>query len=181
MKALIAAMLVLVIICNACLFAQEAGPIDKGSLIIGGSASFTSSKAEGSSTRVTGISLRPSLLYFFFPSVAIGGNIHIQNTSAGYYEASAFSIGPKVAFFFRTKSDNLYPYLGASFNITSADDYTATELRLSGGLAALVVSHVAITGEFFYQLEHYDPDSEYYSAYNLNTFGVTFGITAFIY
>ena len=181
MKPRIALTLILMLIVCGNLMAQDRGPVDQGSVIIGGSAAFTSSKYEDASSRITYVRFSPSLLYFVANSIAIGATASIESTSAGNQDYSEFSIGPKFAYFAKTKSESLFPFLGGSFTFTGGEDYSSTLIHVGGGLNTFLVSHVAVTGEMFFESQHIDPDNEWYDSYSISTFGVLFGLSVFIY
>src|SRR5690606_33508685 len=62
--------------------------IDKGSLMIGGTAGFSSTGGEGTDDRLTQILINPSLQYFVTRGLAFGGEVTLQHFSRGDSEAT---------------------------------------------------------------------------------------------
>jgi hypothetical protein len=123
-------------------------------------------------------------MFFIVPGLSIGGNMILTSASVGDYSATEFAIGPKAAYFFGDPDGNLFPFFGASFlyNKYSSDsdnEYSQTSFQFSGGFAYMIVSHISLTGEALFKFTNNDPDG--FDSYSSNTFGVLFGIAAFIY
>ncbi|MBI5324180.1 MAG: hypothetical protein HZB41_02685 [Ignavibacteriae bacterium] len=69
--------------------------IDKGAMIIGGTAGFTSEGSEGSSDRTNVLYLNPVFDYFIVQNLFIGGSISLVAS-----EGTIFSIGPEIGYAF---------------------------------------------------------------------------------
>jgi len=111
-------------------FVQRAYAVDKGSVIVGGSASFTSlgGKELRGEERTTVITLDPSFSYFVAPHVAIGAALNLVSIS-GQGESDTFvGIGPTVSYFFGNQDSKAYPFLSGSFVYSSSEDaFTKTD------------------------------------------------------
>ena len=158
-------------------------PIDKGSIILGGTASFQSLGGEDlrGDDRTSLFTLTPQFFYFVAPNFSVGAILNYQSISRGDFSDSAIGIGPTVIYFFGDASSNTYPFLGASYIYTSDEDsYTKNDIRLMGGSAFMIAKNVSITGDVFYLIESYKSDNADDSVSG-NTFGVEFGVTVFIF
>jgi len=135
-------------------------PIDKGSFNIGGS--FSLSTASGDlygDESVTSIAFLPGVRYFVINNLAVGVDLMVQSESYGEDSDTTFGIGPVVAYFFRIKSDKIYPYIGAGFayasNSQSGHTYSTTgfQIRFGGGAAIMVKPNLAVIAELIYAIE----------------------------
>ena len=72
-------------------------PTDRGSRIIGGTASVSHTSGGGGST---GISVAPSLLYFLADRVALGGGVGLGYSDHDNGSTTSWRLGPEVRFYF---------------------------------------------------------------------------------
>ncbi|MEX2282012.1 MAG: hypothetical protein WEE89_05975 [Gemmatimonadota bacterium] len=82
---------------------------DRGSIIVAGDASLTSTKAENDDDRTTTLRLAPNLQYFIRPGLAIGGEVLLSRTSRGDASISQYGVGPRLSYYFgqgATTTDN---------------------------------------------------------------------------
>ena len=167
-------------------------PVDKGSLILGGSASFTSMggnlyKEGGKSSSL--ILLAPSVGYFVSPGVELGAKIGFSSLSVGGSSLNTLSLGPEIGYYFPSGSNveikgSLYPYIKAFFLYSSqkADGWsksiTGTTFGGQGGINYMLSKAVAL--DAFASLQ-----SDSKSAGDVSVSGTILmlgvGITAFTY
>lgn len=179
------------------------GPVDKGSMIVGGEVSFSSQGGDAyendDGDGVTNIGFSPFLAFFVAPSIAVGGEILYEKSSQGDYSQSTFGVGPTVAYFFNldaTRTEvkgTVYPYVQAFFKYakyTSGPGYdfkrTVTYFGGKGGIMYMLTEHWAVNTNLYYQSENYKqtepevPEGEDDSVSG-NTLGFNVGVTAFLF
>jgi hypothetical protein len=162
--------------------------VDRGSVLVGGSAGFTSSATEvngqGGGDRLTSFSLTPELLFFLAPGLAIGGELTFARTSQGDDSFTAYGIGPAATYFFgATEERPWYPYAGASVQLLwessgADDDPTSRAYRAAVGGLFMLSSAVGLNAELFYRLSTRENDA---FEVDTDTFGLAFGISAFVF
>lgn len=183
----------------------SAGPVDKGSMIVGGELGFTSAggdayeNADGDGQ--TSIQFMPFLAYFVAPSIAVGGEVLYNSASWGDYSESTFGVGPTVAYFFNldpTRTEikgTMYPFVQAFFKygkntvdsgVEGADEVktTATYFGAKGGVMYMATDHWALNANVFYQSETLKLDDAPEGADDSisgNTLGLHVGLTAFLF
>jgi hypothetical protein len=182
MKNAMIAVLALFILLPACLFAQKGYAIDKGVMIVDGSAGFVSAGGDmWGDDRSTRLFLNPSLGFFVVPHLAIGATFDYMNWSDGDDSNSYFGFGPKVSYYFGDSDSKVYPFVAGSFFYFSWSDlYTQNDLKFEGGAAFMIAKNVAITGNAFYRIESQKWETADESESG-NTFGVEFGVGIFIF
>jgi hypothetical protein len=181
-------------------FAQ--GPIDKGSLQLGGGISFQSWGGDlyenGDGDGETDIEFNPFVNYFITNGLAIGGEIQFFSASQGDAKASGFGIGPQISYYFNVgqateTKGRIFPYIGASFTYLSTTSnggdptdvdikFSGTEIGLFGGADYMLNNYVAVFGQLEYDMhslkmkEPVEGDSESGTVMQLFT-----GFTFFLY
>ena len=180
------------------------GPVDKGSMIVGGEVSFSSHGGDAYENSdgdgVTNIGFSPFLAYFVAPSIAVGGEVLYNKSSQGDWSASTFGVGPTVAYFFNldaTRTEvkgTVYPYVQAFFKYgkytsgSGDNDHkeTVTYFGGKGGIMYMLTDHWAVNANLNYQSENYKqtepevPEGEDDSVSG-NTLGFNVGVTAFLF
>ena len=190
---LLTTLLILVFAIGA--FAAE-GPIDKGSMMLGGNVYFQASSGDlyenvdGDSK--TEFIAFPHFGYFVTPSILVGAMIEFSSYSRGDAGSSKFAIGPMVSYYFnldasRTEAKGgIYPYvkgfmLFSSFKIKDADgsDKTTTFGGI-GGINYFLSNAVALDLGLMFQSDSYKPDgADESTTGTVITIGA--GINAFIF
>ncbi len=189
--------LIFLLISNSLTYSQSFA-IDKGSKIIGGSFTFSSSggglheNSEGDN--LLSIGLNGTFGYFLSPGLCIGGNILFNHRSQGEYSNNQFGIGPKFSYFFGESEKSFYPYLTTSIlyltskykdsytymGETESWEYTTSgyEIYAAGGVCFMLSNTIGLFSEAGYQYEKvkYDEVSE-----SGNCISITFGVNAFLF
>jgi hypothetical protein len=147
----------------ASLASAQSSPVDKGSMIVGGSAYFMSHSGDlyedGEGNGITSIYFQPEIGYFMAPNIMIGGFLLYNSTSQDKYKVSSFGIGPQVGYYFnmdkgRTEiKGSVYPYIKGflSYAKTTEDEgddedykYSMTSFGARGGIMYMLSEAVAV-------------------------------------
>ena len=173
--------------------------IDKGSLSLGGTGGFSTSKASSGNTegdRVTTIQVSPSFLYFISPGLGVGASAALGRESSDGYTTVNLGIGPRATYYFGRGERNVYPYLGATVGVhhgnTDSDngDSSSNTLRLEGNGGLLVMLSRAVGMNVELSFETTNASREMTTAtgatvelpeVDSNRFGLAVGFTAFIF
>jgi len=173
--------------------AAQGSPVGKGSWIIGGSAGVSSQKTDGADGSTTVISVAPSALYFVSPGVAIGGALSLGYFNNPQGSGTSFGIGPSIRYYFGDRTGKTLPFVSATIAPTwqstdpknsTAANTSSRNLEIEGtiGLTHLLVPHVGITGEAYYDHRSFESDrGDLHVTQDSYAFGVRFGITAFVF
>lgn len=168
--------------------AQSKHAIDKGSILIGGSAGLTRSTSEGvgGDVTVTQAFASPRALFFVAPRLAVGGEASLARLSGGGTTSSGIGIGPAIRYYLVPAAGTTLPYLGAAahlsrttFETSGGADNSSTGREFTGvaGINFMVARQVAITGEAF--VSHLSRSSR--NTTNGSTvLGFRFGVDAFL-
>lgn len=187
---------ILILISVSSLFSQSY-PVDKGSTMIMGSFSFSSSGGElyesGDGDRLTSFELSPMLGYFIVPGFSIGLQFTYSNLSQGDASLSSWGVGPEIAYFIggneaKEKIKGVtYPFLTASYYImgdtyssgSSDRSQSGSKFRLGVGIDHLITESVGLFGLLAYDMDTEKPeDGESESG---NQIGVYAGFNIFLY
>lgn len=184
---------VLLVTCFGVAFSADS-PIDPGSVVLTGSASFTSQggdlyatggdSAGGGSARLNSFTLQSTVGGFLSRGFNLGGTFVLQNMSQGGDGVTSVGIGPKVAYFFGPDAirsevkGSTIPVMGASFLYRSisggGDSVTGTSFSFSGGVVHMVTRSVALDVEAVYQIDTF-------KSVGGNSFGILAGLGFFIW
>ena len=170
--------------------AKPQSPIDKGSINLGGTFSLQSSGGdlyEYDGDRETLTMFFPGGRYFIKDNIAVGGDITYIRMAQGDDAITTLGIGPAAAYFFRTKSDKFYPYLGlgifySNYSFKSGTwDTSASgfDFRFGGGLAYMLGKNLAIVFELTYHIQSLKPEEGDSESGNIIAFSV--GFAGFLY
>jgi hypothetical protein len=177
--------------------AAQRGPTDRGSILVGGSASLGKSETEvegQAETSTTFFRVQPEAHFFFADRVGIGGRLSFGHSSGDNVRSSSWGIGPSVRYFLSRNSRGALPFIGGSVNFETGDtefDGTTTpesEFESKGyegviGVTWMLSRQVGLTGEAFARQDEITtkidgaPD---HKATDTNL-GVRFGFAAFIF
>ena len=168
------------------------GPTDRGSKLIGGTASVERTSSEGSTS--TSFSVQPTVLFFVANRVAIGGEVGLSYFDHENGNATSWFIGPAGRLYFGPSTAKTIPYLGASVQVGSSSissdspgssDTDASAWRIEGlaGLTFMISRQVGIAGELFVQRDERDFETGTIGEVTstVTRYGIRFGIAAFIF
>lgn len=175
----------------AALAAQEApkSAIAKGSLLVDGSAFLARVNYDNNNPGSTIITISPSILYFAANKLAIGGNVTLGHSSTGDNVSTIWSIGPEVRYYFAQLQAKTLPFIQGSFGIGRTAfsgppanfNVSNTTLDGSAGVTWLLVPHVGVTGEAFAQRSASEASVVGTPKIVSTSFGLRFGISAFVF
>ena len=167
--------------------------MDHGAWTVGGTASVAHGSTQGFDNGRTAISLFPSVGYFFLPGFLVAATLRYAHSSGGSSTSTGFGAGPRLAYYFGKGSATFHPYVAAAALVGSdSPGFTGSNgsngsngwwsWRGAGGIAFLLARNVAVTGEAFYGQIHYDlPDVIPSSSRTTDSFGLSFGLSLFLY
>jgi len=177
--------------------AQPGFAIDKGSMAIGGTASFSMSGGDlykdADDNSETSFSLAPMALYFVIPNLAVGGEVSFGRDSQGDYSNTSYGIGPKVLYAFGKQESMTYPYLSAGFGYlshTTNNTYndveyesktTGTSIKVAGGVFLMPgQQHLGINIEAGYVMDSLKGDEDNAESVSGNQIVVNVGLIGFL-
>lgn len=167
-------------------------PVDKGSLLLGGGALFSTMGGdlyESGDDGITILVLAPAVGTFVARGFSLGSQFILATASQGDDNITAYGIGPRVAYYF-SKPDTgvpkgkVFPYLSATFmwgklETDDEDSVTLKSLNLGGGFTYMVSNSIGLYSELSYRtdsLEAENDDSDSGSSFN-----VMIGFSLFIW
>lgn len=162
------------------LYAQTSA-IDRGSLLLDGDASFTSNTAGvNNEDRMTLLAVRPAVQYLILPGFAIGGVVSLAHSSLEGLSSTTFGVGPAATYFFGKGDRSFFPFVSGHVNLDRrisnfSDSRNFFSYRGSGGVLLMLSRSVGLTGELFYRAQNSRGNS------NSNSFGLAFGVSAFVF
>ncbi len=181
----------------------QKSPIQKGSIQIGGTADISHTEPAGGGSTLTIAEAFPRAGYFVARGLAVSLNGRFRKTwaddqpNARNQGSTEWGVGPGISYYVSTRSPRLYPFISARalYNKSSShaelipsgtkvESGVTTRVWL-GSLGALfmLADHVGLTSEAFYQRNdntaRISPSTE--ASSKSNTYGLQWGITAFIY
>jgi hypothetical protein len=160
-----------VLICIGLAHAQ--GPIDKGSMLIGGEFAFNSDGGDlfenADDDRITRIAVDCPVGYFLFPGFVLGVRGAYMRTSQGDWSSTEWGVGPQLLYFFGKTGDqakgSTYPFLRTIFlysQISEGSDnktkWTGTLLEFGGGVVHMLTESVGLVGSAGYQMLNFKPE-----------------------
>jgi len=159
---------------------------DKGAMILGGTASFTSEGFEGESRRSTSIMIKPVFDYFIMQNLFVGGSLGMYYSSNSSFDNTDVGIGPEIGYAFGGANSSMFPFLKAGFNYFSLSTTnngskstsSITVITLGGGMVFEIIKHIGIVGFLSYNI--INQPNEFYSK-SSNTIELSFGFYGLIY
>jgi len=178
-------------------FAQSTA-VSKGSWIISGSAGFSQSHDDLSDQTQTFVNASPTALMFIASRFAVGGTVTAGYSKAGSSKFTSFGVGPSARYYMGDSSSkwlsfvsaSVFPQWGSSKLTTFVNgvatpvdiDQTNLAMDASLGLTRLLVTHVGVTGEaYFTRVKRSATNGGTTNDFTTNSFGLRFGLTAFLY
>ena len=173
--------------------ADTRSPIDRGSWLVSGGASFARTEAEGldgDDNVTTSLSIQPNLLFFLVPRLAVGGQVGYARFSSEGASTSSWWLGPAARYYFGDPRGRVLPYLGASamrqavsFETDDSgieSDGSVWEYEGVAGLTFMLSRHVGIAAEgFATRRTAADGDAPFTNG-DVTTYGIRFGVAAFV-
>lgn len=178
-------------------------PIQQGSIQIGGTADISHTEPEGNGPGLTIIEAFPRVGYFVVKGLALSANVRYRRASAEDQTnvkdqtSTEWGLGPGVSYYVATPVPRLFPFVSGRllYNRTSShseqlpsgaeiDSRIRTKVWLvSGGALYMLGEHVGLTSEAFHQWNRNKITSGSGAAAKSNstTYGIQWGITAFIF
>ena len=169
-------------------------PIDRGSWIVSGSASFDRQQVDGRDS--WSIYVSPSVARFVARGLAIGGvggvgYSHID----GLGSSTTLLAGPTISYYAGTPGGRLYPHAGAAYSYRwqkyrqpqpAGPDRTqrdhASVIEAFAGTLYMVARNVGLHGQVYYEYRWYESTIPGFSSSSeASRFGVRSGLSVFIY
>jgi len=195
MRGLLTTLVILVFAVGA--FAADS-PIDKGSMMVGGSLYYMNQGGDayeiGGEAQST-FMLEPSFGYFIAPSIMIGANIEMMSYSVGDHKDNDFYFGPMVGYFFnvgqtRTEAKGgMYPYVIGFFMMGSSktengETYKENLTAFGGkaGINYMLTNSVALDIKIQFSSDSWkQKEPEEFDAISGTTMMIGAGISAFVF
>ena len=168
-------------------------PINRCTWLLGGSASFHGARDIGNNSRAFVIDVSPRLGYFVRPHLAINANLQFGRVTYDLGHSYEWGVGPGLTYYFGTPKHRIFPYLAArtlfSWATSQGNDPQASPYRtwnaswlLGAGAVAMIVKNVGVTGELFYQHDHFGVElNRQESTNNGEEYGLQFGVAIFVF
>jgi hypothetical protein len=189
---------------------RRESPIERGSIQIGGTASLTHTRDIGNDFETTNLDVMPRVGYFVARGLSVGLNLRHRRiwfddlATVREQTFTEWAVGPGLTYFVPTKFRRVYPFIsarslfGRSLNKAdifdspespqpTIDDREARTTSRTGqaalGVMYMVVKHVGITGEAFYQRTRttVQPGTPVETSNSAELYGVQWGLAAFIF
>ncbi|UCE24782.1 MAG: hypothetical protein JSU74_01660 [Candidatus Zixiibacteriota bacterium] len=160
-------------------------PLDKGSVILEGSAFFTSQSGDAYIDSKT-IIVNPGFSYFVSPGTFVGGLIQYGWYEVGSSSVTEYSLGPVLGYYFNTNKERpepkgaAYPFVMA-FAAYGGFDSELTLIQFGGQAGVTLMASNAVGVTFEARLSHDIWDSDEADSRSGLTFQIGFGLTSFIY
>ncbi len=167
--------------------AAQSYPTDRGSLLLGGGAGFSSSGSsvdgEEQGNRSTYLSLSPNVQYFVVPGLAVGGSLSVSRQSNGDASITSYGIGPEVSYYFGKGERSLYPFVSAGvryFRNNGSDDFSTSSLGYGASTGAVFMFNrsVGLRTSLYYNANQFEVED---TEIDNDQFGVGIGFTAFTF
>ena len=164
--------------------AQPTFAVDKGSILLGGSAGFQTQGFEDVEGRISTITINPVFGIFLTRGLAVGAEVIINRTSFEDVSVNTLGIGPLLAYYFGGPESQAFPFLsgGVAYVSNSNDgfDTSGVGADISAGVAIMMARNAALTFEAFAQFVSLSAEGVDEST-GANTYGVRAGVNVFIF
>jgi hypothetical protein len=172
--------------------AQPRWALDKGSVAIGGHASFgiAGGMVQGFNDKTT-IDLAPFAYYLTASNIGVGALVYVNSSSRKDGESSTtMGVGPSLLLAFADSSYSWYPFLQLTGLWASASEKSpyvesgqvktgsGFALEFAGGGTYMIGRHVGINVQGYYQVQWITVDAESNTG---KQYGLRVGITGFIF
>jgi hypothetical protein len=168
----------LLLMATSAVFAQA--NINKGDWMLGGKASFSSSKLSGFPGTSTSIEISPNAGYFFANNFAGGLNFSLQSTSeTGSDAVTAYAIAPFIRYYFLPSTQKVNVFAEAAGGIGSAssggNSASMNLFQISAGPAIFLAPNVALEVALAYSSVGGDMYNYMDESHRFNSFGMNVG------
>lgn len=172
--------------------AQPTWGLDRGSILIGGSASYYEAGGEVQSfSTAKSWDLFPTAYYCVSPNIALGGALLLSSeTRSGFESNTLAGIGPGVLAYFADSTSTVYPFVGLNLfyaflsrqNLSSSSgtlrSLHGVALELSLGGTFMLSRSWGITGMLYYQGQQLSEDGDWKGG---KRYGYRIGVTGFVF
>jgi hypothetical protein len=162
--------------------AAQVPALEKGSWLIGGSASFTS-EALGDDDRVTYISIAPRGQYFLTRGLALGGVVSLSRASFDDATTTSWAAGPAASYYF-VQEGAVQPFVSGSATFggqetdSSDTDRSFVAWEAGAGLLLLLNDAVGLDARLFYTRQDTDLGG---IETDRDRYGLDIGVSAFVF
>jgi hypothetical protein len=170
------------------------GPIEKGSVMLGGSMYFQTQGDEAYESwdgdSYSSLSFAPEISAFVVPGLAIGPKFELTHASQGSCSATEISLGPRLAYYFALNPGQIslrgsaIPYLATFFSLGSrsfggcGSSITVLKFGGEGGALFMVSDWAGVDFGVRFTRERYSND---YNAVMGTTINAGLGLKAFVF
>lgn len=156
------------------LLSAQSYAIDRGSLLIGGTAGFSSTGGDFDDERTSILIIHPSVQYFVTRGLSFGGDISIQRVDRGGDARTNYGVGPSAMYFWGGAERTVYPYVSGGVRYVRSGDSDAFGYQAAGGAIVMLMDAVGLNGSLYYQQTEGDE-------FSTDSFGLALGIAAFVF
>ena len=181
-----------VLLASSLAHAQPTWGLDKGSILIGGSASYYEAGGEVQSfSTAKSWDLFPSAYYCVSPNFAVGGALLLSSeTRSGFESSTLAGVGPGLMAFFADSTSAVYPFVGLNlfYAFLSRENMNSSSgtlrsmhgyaLELSLGGTYMLNRSWGITGMLYYQGQQLSENGDWKGG---KRYGYRIGVTGFIF
>ena len=189
---------------------RRESPVQRGSVQVAGTASFQRTHDIGNDHGWVTLELTPRVGLFVMRGLAVNLNVrHRQiwfddQATVREQHFNEWGIGPGLTYYVTTKSPRLFPFISGRTlfvrSVNETDLYVSADLpeptvndrkartrttnwQVSGGVMYMLVKHVGLTSEVFYQRTRttIQPDTPEEATNSAKLYGIQWGLAAFIF
>jgi len=177
--------------------------IDKGSVLVGGTAGISSHREDGDDVSRVSISFSPTVGVFLVRGLAVSGALSFGYASDRFTSLTSWGIGPGVTYYFARIMGRAYPFVrmqasfarssshassalrGTTVNVDATTN--AVEVRPGAGLVLMLIPHVGVQGELYLSRSWTTFDTEGTNLtpslgdVNATAYGFSAGVAAFVF
>jgi hypothetical protein len=135
--------------------------------------------------------VNPRLGLFVIRGLAINANLQLGYVSGGSYSSWRWGIGPGVTYYFGGPTSRVYPFLtGRTLFVRTHSTWSEGDIRAAttdvawlagGGVVLMLVKHVGLSAELFYQRSKHTLDSDTSEPVEAQWYGLRIGVAAFLF
>lgn len=165
-------------------------PMEKGTISLNGSLSYSSQSYEGSDDNRNILMLNPQAGYFIAENFSLGLSLSYINYSLGSASSTEWGIGPNLRYYLPAEKVKPFFSLGYGYtkssNSTNDDKWIGTQFIITAGLDYFMTENVALETIMSYSFNNERLPDSYKSFYkNLDqkstTLLIGIGLNYFIY